>query len=61
MDLRSRCLVGCSFDNPSNESLTHPGVGEVLTTEDLEFPVLLDKSDDDDSTVDERVPKDSIE
>lgn len=53
--------MGCSFDNPSNESLTHPGVGEVLTTEDLEFPVLLDKSDDDDSTVDERVPKDSIE
>ena len=33
-------------------------IAEVLAKEDLEFPILLDKSVDDDSIVVERGPKD---
>ena len=37
-----------TFESPSNEDATLLGVTEVLTMEDLEFSVLLDKSIDED-------------
>jgi hypothetical protein len=35
-------------DSPSEEGVTLFGVAEILAIEDLEFPVLLDNSVDDD-------------
>ena len=49
----SRCL-----DGSSDHGVTPLGVGEILTMEDLEFPILLDKSDDAKSFERERDPRD---
>jgi len=39
-------LLGRSLLNPRVDGPTPLGVAEVLTMEDLEFPILLDKSED---------------
>jgi hypothetical protein len=57
VDLSSYPLC-CSLDSPSEESVKLLGVAEILAMEDLEFPVLLDNSVDDDSVVVERGPED---
>ena len=57
MDLLSYPL-GRSLDSASNECTTLLGVGEILAMEDLEFPVLLDKSVDDDGIIVERSSED---
>ena len=36
--------LGRGLDSSSNESVTLLGVREIFTMEDLEFPILLDKS-----------------
>ena len=56
MDLLSSCLLGRSLDKSSEEDVTLLGVGEALAVEDLEFSVLLDKSEDDDRVLGERGP-----
>jgi len=58
--LSSRPL-GRSLGSPSDEGITVLGVAEVLAVEDLEFPVLLDKSVDDDSIIFVRGPGDGRE
>ena len=40
-----------SLDSPSEEGTTLEGVGEILATEDLETPVLLDETVGEDSFV----------
>ena len=50
--------LGRSLESPSDESTTLLGVGKILAVEDLEFPVLLDKSVGDDSFVVVRGPED---
>lgn len=49
-------LLGRSIFNPSVNGPAHLGVAKVLKTEDLEFPTLLDKSEDGDGTEVESVP-----
>ena len=46
-----------SLGNPGYEGITFLGVREVLTVEDLELPILFDKSNDDDSIVGKRIPE----
>lgn len=58
MDLLSSCPLSRSRDSSSNKGVALLGVGEVLAVEDLKFPVLLDKSDDGDGFVGERLPED---
>jgi hypothetical protein len=58
VDLLSSYPLGRSFDSSSEEGLALLGVCEVLTMEDLEFPVLLDNSDDGDRFVGKRGPGD---
>ena len=58
---RSGRDLGYSFGDPSSEGVTLLGVCDVLTKEDLKFSVLLDKSEDCDRTVRERVPLDGME
>jgi hypothetical protein len=53
--------IGCSLDGPSDEGATVFRVGEILAMKDLEFPVLLDESIDEDSIVVERGPEDGME
>ena len=60
-DLLSNYPLGCSLDSSSNESTTLFGVGKSLAMEDLEFPILLDKSIGKDSIVFERGPEDGRE
>ena len=60
MDLLSYPLSRC-LDSPSDEGSTLLGVGEILGMDDLEFPVLLNKSEGEDTIVVERGPKDGIE
>ena len=54
MDLLSSSLLGRNGGNPSKEGATLLGVSKVLAMEDLEFSILLDKSDNGDSIVGER-------
>ena len=58
VNLLSSCPLRRSLERPSDEGFTLRAVGEVLTLEDLKSPVLLDKSDDEDSFVGVRVPED---
>ena len=58
VDLLSNSLLGCGLFNPSEESNTWLGVGEVLAVKDLKIPILLDKSEDGDNIVGKRAPKD---
>ena len=46
--------LGYSLGGPSDEGVTLLSVSKVLTIEDLEFPVLLDESEDDDGVVGHR-------
>jgi hypothetical protein len=56
-NLRSRCLLGRNLGNCGIEGGTLLGVGEVLKLEDLNFPVLLDEREDEDTIV---VPRGTI-
>jgi hypothetical protein len=58
LGLRSGCPLCCDLGNPSDVGVTFLGVGEVLAMEDLETPILFDKSDDEDGTPGECVPED---
>ena len=58
MNLLSSCPLRHGLENSSNEGATLLGVGKVRTLEDLKSPVLLDKSDGEDSSVGVRVPED---
>jgi len=58
VDLLSSHPLGRSLESPGNVGATLLRIAEVLAKEDLEFPILLDKSVDDDSIVVERGPKD---
>jgi hypothetical protein len=51
VDLRTRYPLYHSLGNSSIEGATLVGVGEVLTLEDLNLPVLLDERDDGDRVV----------
>ena len=53
--------LGRGLDSPSDDDTTLLGVGEILGTGDLEFPVLLDKSEGEDTVVVERGPEDGME
>ena len=46
-----------SLDSPSDDSIALLGVSEDLATEDLEFPVLLDKSVGDNIIIVDRGPE----
>jgi len=61
VDLLSSYPLCCSLDSPSNECITLLGVDEVLAIDDLEFPILLDNSEGDDSIVADRGPEDGGE
>ena len=50
-----------SLGSPSDDGITLLGVAEVIAIEDLEFPVLLDKSVGDDGIVVVRGPGDGRE
>ena len=50
-----------SLDSPSEEGTTLEGVGEILATEDLESPVLLDETVGEDSFVVDSGPGDDRE
>jgi len=56
-------LLSCPFrsgpKNPSDEGATLFGAAEVLAMADLQFPVFLDKSVDDDRIVAECGPRGS--
>ena len=49
-------LLGRSLFNPGVDGHTPLGVAKVLTMEDLEFPILLGKSEDGDGIEVESVP-----
>ena len=49
-------LLGLNIFKPRVEGKTPLGVAEVLTIEDLKFPILLDKSEDGDRIEVESVP-----
>ena len=51
MDLLSGYPLGYSFGGPSDMSTTLLGVSEILAIEDLELPVLLDKSENGETIV----------
>ena len=57
MGLLSSYPLGRSLDGPSDESIALSGVSEDLAMEDLESPVLLNKSVGDNIIVVERGPK----
>jgi hypothetical protein len=63
VDLLSSCTppLGHSFDGPIEESLALFGVADIYGKEDLEFPVLLDTSVDEDGIVVERGPENGRE
>ena len=61
VDLLSSYPLGRSLESSSEEGITLFGVGEILATEDLEFPVLLNKIVDDMHIIVERGPKDGKE
>jgi len=48
--------LGRSLEKPNDKGATLVEVDDVLTVEDLEFPILLDKSEDGDTIVIERGP-----
>ena len=50
MDLLS-CSLGGGPDSPGDEGATLFGAAEVLAIADLQFPILLDKSVDDNRIV----------
>jgi hypothetical protein len=60
LSLRRRCPFGYNLGSSSIEAATLLRVGEILNLEDLNFPILLDKRNDDEGvvvargTVDER-------
>ena len=60
MDLL-RCPLSHSLDSPSDDGTTLLGVTRVFAMEDLEFPILLNKSVGEDSIVVERGPRDGRE
>jgi len=51
VDPLSSCPIGRSLEIPSDDGTALEGVGKILAMEDLEFPVLLDKSVGEDSIV----------
>ena len=53
--------LGRGLDSPSDEGNTLLRVGEILGMDVLEFPVLLNKSEGEDTIVVERGPEDGIE
>jgi len=59
VDLLDSCPLSSNLEGPSDEGTTLLGVGEILAIEELEFPVLLDKSVGDGSFVVVRSPGDS--
>jgi hypothetical protein len=58
VNILNSCLLFCCLESSSDEFVTLLGVGEVLTMENLEFPVLLDNSEDESSFVGVRDPED---
>ena len=56
VDLLSSCLLGRNLDHFSHQGATLLGVSKGLEVEDLKFPVLLDKSDDENRFVGEWGP-----
>ena len=61
LDLLSGYPLGRSLDSPSEEGVALVGVSEILAMEELDFPVLLDKTADDMHIVVERGPEDGKE
>ena len=57
VDLLSYCLLGRGLGHPSEEDDTLLGIGEVHGVEDLNLPVLLDKSEDGNTLIGESAPK----
>jgi len=57
VDLLCAYPLGHSLGSSGDEGTTLLGVSEVFTMEDLKFPVLLDKCEDDDTFVRERDPE----
>lgn len=58
-DLLLSCYpLGRSLYSSSDEGTALLGIGKVFTMKDLKFPVLLDKTEDDDTFVRERDPRD---
>ena len=56
-DLLSSYPLGRSLGSPSGMGITLLGVSEILAMEDLELPVLFDKSKDAESIVGVRGPE----
>ena len=61
VDLLSSYPLSCSLDSRSEEGITLFGVREILATEDLDFPVLLNKIVNDMHIVVECGPEDGKE
>ena len=61
MDLLSSHPLDRSLDSPSDKGATLEGVCKILAMEDLEFPILLNKSVGDDGIIVERDPKGGVE
>ena len=57
MDPLRSCPLGRSFGSPSDMGTTLLGVSEILAIEDLELPVLLDKSENGETIVVVRGPE----
>ena len=53
--------MGCSLGSPSDIGAIFLGVQEDLAVENLKFPILLDKRDDDKSIAGQRGPEDGME
>ena len=51
MDLLNSYPLGRSLEKPNDKGATLVEVDDVLTVEDTEFPILLDKSEDGDTIV----------
>ena len=58
MDLLSSYPLGCSLNSPSEDGTTLLRVARMLVMEELEFPVLLDKSVGEETIVAECGPED---
>jgi len=61
VDRLSSYPLGRGLGSPSDEGTTLLGVDEMLAMEELELPVLLDKSANKEAIAAKRGPKDSIE